>query len=958
MASLETAYFSIAKLVKNFKENSSHYLSKNYSEIDVRRDFLDRFFIALGWDVTHEKQKNPYEQEVKVEKGVSVGKAQKRADYAFHLAPNFRDPVFYVEAKKPSKSLANADDYFQSVRYGWNAGTPVVVLTDFEELHIIDSRYKPDIKDVLNRKIETFHYTDYTSKEKFSKIYYLFSREAVHDNSIEKYAETLSKPKGKKVQKGMYKGVLQSMDDAFLEELDEIRKLLAMIFKKNNPQLKSEELTEATQRTIDRLVFMRFLEDKLIEGEHIVSEFGKKNSVWNDFISASKKFDVKYNGIVFKNHPIIDSPEFVKADDLYFGKICEDLSHNKTPYDFNAVPIHILGSIYERFLGKVIHTTDKRVRIEEKPEVRKAGGVYYTPQYIVKYIVDNTVGKIIEGKTPQEIRELRFADISCGSGSFLITVYDTLLLYTGRWYQEHPVQAKKDGCILKDGKWVLSLKQKRDILLNNIYGVDIDYQAVEVTQLSLFLKLLEDETTATANEMQVLFKEKILPDLSKNIVCGNSLIGTDIYEGNMFPTGEERKINAMNFEDAFPEVMKNGGFDAIVGNPPWGQKAVEFSISEKKYFKLNYPASTEGILDLFRFFIEKSLKLIRMKGLFGYILPDIILLKNYDTTRKLILDSLRINIIDHWGMAFKNVNLDTCSIIGEILFIKDDNIIQINIHKNDNTVSNNKINQKVFYKLQGFKFNLYYSDEIDNIFKKLKNVYKFEELFDTHEGIHSGNIRDKLFLDKKINARCKKLIFGRDEVQRYYLKWNGKWVNYDKNIINKKNDEYAGLGKEEYFEKDKIVVRRTGDYVLAALDFDKYYFSNNVFVCIPIINNNLDLYYILGLLNSNFMTWYYRTVQPRKGKLFSELKINQIKTFPIPKIDFENANSVALYSKIIYSVKNIIDLKHKLENITTDKDINFYNNLLTSLLNDVNRSVNQLFNFTNEEIFEIEKSLK
>src|ERR1035437_6661126 len=467
MSTFNAAFKLVSDLVKDFKENEKSYLQPNYSEADVRNDFINKFFIALGWDLRHEYQKNPYEQEVRVEKPVHVAKAQKRADYTFYLSPNFRDVKYFVEAKKPYHDLENKDYFFQTIRYGWNANTPIAVLTDFEEFIILDCRYRPDINDILNFKIKRFHYSEYANEDKFKEIYFLFSREAVSDNSLGKYSDSLPKPKGKTVQRGLFAGGFQSIDEAFLEELDEIRNDLAKSFKKNNSHLTSEELTEATQRPIDRLVFIKFLEDKLIEPHHYVSGFGDRRSAW------------------------------------------EDLSHENTPYNFDAIPIHILGSIYERFLGKVVNATDKRVTIEEKPEVRKAGGVYYTPQYIVNYIVDHTIGKLVEGKTPKEIAKMRFADIACGSGSFLITVYERLLDYHKRWYINNPKQAKKDGCILYENVYRLSLQQKQKILTNNIYGVDLDHQAVEVTELSLYLKLLEDETTATANDTWVMFKEKL-----------------------------------------------------------------------------------------------------------------------------------------------------------------------------------------------------------------------------------------------------------------------------------------------------------------------------------------------------------------------------------------------------------------------------------------------------------------
>lgn len=181
--------------------------------------------------------------------------------------------------------------------------------------------------------------------------------------------------------------------------------------------MESEALTEMIQRIIDRLVFIRFLEDKQIEPDHYVNEFVRSKNPWKDFRIACRKLDAKYNGVVFKKH-FVDGDNFIQPDDNSFAQICEELAHVNSPYNFDIIPIHILGSIYEKFLEKVVIATDKRVRIEEKPEVRKAGGVYYTPQYIVTYIDDNTVGKLIEDKTPKEISKLRFDDISCGSGSF------------------------------------------------------------------------------------------------------------------------------------------------------------------------------------------------------------------------------------------------------------------------------------------------------------------------------------------------------------------------------------------------------------------------------------------------------------------------------------------------------------------------------------------------------------
>ncbi len=218
------AFQQIQKLANDFKQQESAYINSSYSEQRVRGDYINKFFMYLGWDVTHEDQKNPYEQEVKIENPINMGNSQHRADYAFYVAPNFRDVKFFVEAKKTSRNLANADDYYQTIRYGWNQKTPVAILTDFEEFHILDCRYKPDIKTALERKIEVFHYSDYANEEKFKRIYYLFSKNEVAKGSIEKYSASLPSPKGKSSQKGFLKSSYQPVDEAFLEQLDETAK--------------------------------------------------------------------------------------------------------------------------------------------------------------------------------------------------------------------------------------------------------------------------------------------------------------------------------------------------------------------------------------------------------------------------------------------------------------------------------------------------------------------------------------------------------------------------------------------------------------------------------------------------------------------------------------------------------------------------------------------------------------
>lgn len=924
-----SAFKLISNLVKDFKENEKHYIDSSYSEADVRNDFINKFFIALGWDVRHEVQKNPYEQEVRVEKPVTVAKAQKRADYTFYLAPNFRDVKFFVEAKKPAHQLENKDYYFQTIRYGWNAGTPIAVLTDFEEFHIIDCRFKPNINEALTNKVKKFHYTEYADEEKFSEIYWLFSREAVENNSIKKFAESLPKPKGKKTQ--ALKPTAQSIDESFLEELDDIRTRLAKSFKKNNANLSSEELTEAVQRTIDRLVFIKFLEDKLIEANDYISEFVRPHptplslarrgaegdvniktiSTWEKFLRVCRTLDAKYNGAVFKKS-LLDSRNIIEPDDKIFSEICEELSHENTPYNFDVIPVHILGSIYERFLGKVVNATEKRVTIEEKPEVRKAGGVYYTPQYIVNYIVDNTVGKLIGGKTPKEISKMRFADIACGSGSFLITVFERLLDYHKKWYINNPEQAKKDGCILLDGTYRLTLKQKTNILLNNIFGVDIDQQAVEVTQLSLYLKLLEDETTATANDTWVMFKEQILPDLNKNIVCGNSLISSDILNpsfGIPFCKGEdlggvdELKLKPMDFESVFPEVMKNGGFDAIVGNPPYVD--VHRLKEEADYYKKKYQTAIAQY-NLFALFIEKGTNLLKESGLISYIIPSLFIKGvQHKPLRDLINQkAIEFLIIEYGDGVFKNVKMPTCVVI----FQKGQKKEQLDFFKN----------------------------KLNDFFSKIKTI-KLQDITIIRRGIEIG--KDKF--DNEGEIKC---ISGSD-IDKYVIK--------SVNLISKTTFKLFEKPKE-VFESPKILVRETGDKFYSTIDYDSIITTRSIYN-VKIINSLYEQELVLGIINSKLFQFYFKSMISPNTNIFPKIRVIQLKQIPLPLINNDNKNRLELRN-IKNLVSQMLTTKKQLYQVKTESDRNYLQRKCDILDKQIDELVYQLYGLTEEEIKIIEKT--
>lgn len=435
--SFELAHKEVIKLVHAFQARESYYLSSDYQESEVRQEYIDDFFIALGWDVGSKKSRDPWMREVRIEKSQKQEDAfsKKRADYAFYKAPNYKQEVFFVEAKKPIRTLRqNKEDYFQTAKYGYNSGTGISILFDFEEFVIIDCRYKPDKDVILSHEIKYYKYTDFLDEEKFAEIYYIFSHEAVQQGKLQHYIDHLPLPKkaGKTRQLKLNFGSYKSLDNDFLEFIESSRLEIAQAVYHCNANLENYELTEAVQKILDRLVFIRFLEDKSIENDSIIELIYKSSCPWAKFVEESKRLNMKYNSIVFKE-AFFDKPDFIKDDNQLFRDIAIDYSASESPYNFNYIPIEIIGNIYERFLGKTIDIVDGVLSIDYKPAVRKAGGVFYTPTYIVDYIVQNTVGKLIENKTPKEISELSFVDISCGSGSFLIGMFDYLIQYHTRW---------------------------------------------------------------------------------------------------------------------------------------------------------------------------------------------------------------------------------------------------------------------------------------------------------------------------------------------------------------------------------------------------------------------------------------------------------------------------------------------------------------------------------------------
>ena len=659
---------AIRELVERFAANRDAYHAGSYNETQLRREFLDPFFKTLGWDVDNTAGYAEAYKDVIHEDSIRIGAFVKAPDYCFRIGGARK---FFLEAKKPAVDIkGGTSPAFQLRRYAWSAKLPLSILSDFEEFAVYDCRGKP-AKDDPASTARVFYCTCREFEDKWEWIASVFSREAVLKGSFDKYAETNKAKRG-----------TAEVDDDFLATIEGWRGDLARNLALRNPQLSQRELNFAVQRIIDRIIFLRICEDRGIENYGRLQALAAGEKAYPRLCELFRQADQRYNSGLFhfkldpsRNEPPDDLTTGLEVDDKLLHDLLAGLYYPESPYEFSVLSADILGQVYEQFLGKVIRlTAGHQAKIEEKPEVRKAGGVYYTPTYIVDYIVKNTVGKLLEGKTPKQVETLRILDMACGSGSFLIGAYQFLLDWHLGWYlandPERCARGRKPALVQTRGGWHLTIDERKRILLNGIYGVDIDAQAVEVTKLSLLLKVLEGETQQTLQPAFALFHERALPDLGSNIKCGNSLIGSDFYQQPDLPLldlEETLRLNAFDWDGpkGFPAIMKAGGFDAVIGNPPYVriQAMREWAPAEVDFYKTRYAAAGSGSYDLYAVFVERGLSLLNAQGRLGIIVPHKFFNAKYGAPlREMLSGGRHVSAVVHFGhlQVFPTATTYTC----------------------------------------------------------------------------------------------------------------------------------------------------------------------------------------------------------------------------------------------------------------------------------------------------------
>ena len=655
------ARLRIAEMVRNFRLNEADYLQDTYNETQVRTDFITPLLEALGWDVRNIARQPLSWREVIEEATVEVGEERisKKPDYELRLA---RQRKLFIEAKKPSIRIDRLKaSAFQTRRYGYSASLPIAVLTNFYQLAIYDCRPTPNEADEAHvARLLLIRYDQFEAR--FDELWTALSRQSMFSGDFDRcYAIDT-------VRQGT-----EQFDGFFLRQVRSWRERLAFDINANTSGLSATELTYAVQLFLSRIVFLRICEDREIERYEMLKGLLTTNA-FDGFMIELRRADAFYDSGLFR---LLDDARLgIRISNAVLCDIIDELYYPKSPYTFAVVEAEVLGGIYEQFLGEEITITAAGVEIVSKPEVRESGGIIPTPRYIVDAIVERTLTPSLEGKSPSELAGFTVADICCGSGVFLLTVYEFLLAHHLNWYLANNPSNYLGRTIyeVSPGQWRLTFEEKRRILVEHVRGVDIDANAVDVARFSLLLKLIEDETAVGLRDYVTRKHLPALPSLDALIRSGNSLIAqaewTAVY-GSM-PGALIAKLNPVTWAAEFPTEMSRGGFNVIVANPPYIriQNMAAYSPEEVAYYQnQNSPYSTahQDNFDKYAIFIERALTLLNPAGRLGVIVPHKFMnIQAGRALRRLMSEGNLLDKVVHFGVEAvfgRDISNYTCILV-------------------------------------------------------------------------------------------------------------------------------------------------------------------------------------------------------------------------------------------------------------------------------------------------------
>jgi type I restriction-modification system DNA methylase subunit len=865
----EKAKEKIKKLIGKY-EGLSESERQKYNEQQTKDHFIRPLFEVLGWN---------FEVDAWAEENV----IKKRVDYGFKINNIVK---FFLEAKPLKADLDDEKLCRQAINYSWNKGIDWAILTDFESVKVFNAQAESKL--LQDKLIFEISYKEYLSD--FDRLQ-LLSKEGFEKNALEDYAVKY----GKRLKK-------LTVNEKLFNDLKRARELLTSHLGQWN-NLDQELLDEGVQRILDRLVFMRVLEDRGLENpilKPVIREWEagrRKEQLFQMLIKKFREIDDIYNSNLFQKHACEDWEEYSDA----VKQVIEILyGSNVYEYNFKEIPADILGGVYESYLGYIaqnpikigksksgkLFDTDGRTEIKEKSrKKRKEQGIYYTPKYIVDYIVQNTLGKKLdEIDNINDLKKIKVLDPACGSGSFLTAALKAI----NEKYKEFGNPGNQ--------------YTKSEILLNNIYGIDLDPQAVELAKLNLLIETLDQKAK--------------LPDITSNIRVGNSLISGSEKELKQYFGKNWRDKKPFNWEEEFKDVFKQGGFDVIIGNPPWGANIDE----DGEYLRRTFPNSTKEKKDTYKTFIDQSISLLKIVGKVGFIVPNSFLYQpSYEDLKDLIskYQYFVINLGEH---IFDNVTLPSCILILDKKGMKKSFVIDL--------TKENRESLPTKILSINFKSGQKFADKEKKIRKKtgliFDNVFNLKDAgIQYHRsGIGLSNkggndLYERIFCNIDENKfRNKKKSFYGKLLFRYYIEnTTDEFFNLDYKVILKKK-ESVSFSKEAFEQDVKILWRQTAPTILATLDTEKRWFRNTI-QCAWIkeeYKTKINIFYALAIFNSKYIDYLYRKKVLETSRIFPQVKIKYLRNLPFIIGDKSQQDKIADLAK------KMLALNKKLREVAENSD--------------------------------------
>lgn len=941
---------NIKKLVQKYSANRTAYLKADYNETQLRTDFLDPLFEMLGWDIKNNQGKPTNEREVLVEEALrgDINSNTKKPDYTFRL---FSERKFFLEAKKPHVKIDNDPEPAKQVRrYGFTGKLKISVLSNFEYLAIYDCSQKVDKDDSATKsRVNLYHYTEYENA--FDEIKNQLGHEAVYTGEFD---ETW-----KEIENQL---ILSSVDDLFLKQINEWRLILGNEFYSCQSQMDEIQLNDSVQSYINSIIFLRVCEDRNIEVYKTLLNFAD-NEDFRALIQKFREADGKYNAGLF-NHALTE--EIIANDSSAFWTIIKQLYFPESTYSFAVFASDILGNIYEIFLGEQLKIINGEISLEKKPE-QIDRDIVTTPTFIIQDILRETVAKHCEGKTDREILQSSFADITCGSGAFLLETYQLLHDILVDYYLINDPTELIQTAI---STYKLKFETKRQLLTNCIFGVDKDYNAVEACKFGLLLKFLENEDNNT-------IPTPALPNMDVNICYGNSLLDSE-------------KISVGNYQDINPYDFGETKFDVIVGNPPYmaTEHMKQFTPLELPLYKTRYVAAYKQF-DKYFLFIERGLDLLKPNGLFGYIVPSKFTkvgagkkIREVLTTKKEVQQIISFGV----NQIFQGKTTYTCLLMLKKAKQEHLNYLEVqslkdwktrNISPNNyNTIDYEELDSHGWVLVPGnlkpiFKSIENQSENLESLIGS-ENIYNGIQTSANKIYIHTAKSEDNLYyyfqkdgadwkIEKELTRPYFKTSSGSDNLNTYrpfspnsfviypYLKTdNGiqlveieqlksnypnayAYLNRYKDVLNnpkrdikpkpETENEWYRYGRHQSLDKcdvpAKIIVGVLSQGNKYAIDYYGTLISSGgtAGYCMITLPEDFpySVYYIQALLNSKYLEWFsaIRGEVFRGGYIARGTKV--LKKLPIRKIDFSNTNEKKLHDTITVLQKTLIQLQGQID---------------------------------------------